>query len=294
MNTPSQHAKRIGILIVLVLFVTACGGTNAAPPISDADTVASLVASTLQAVQAQATPTLAATATPIPASPIPPTLPPTLPPATFTLTPLPTLPPATHVQFQTGATLAIITGQIQPGQTLNYMVQAAKGQPLIALLDSPNHDTKLSIVGADGTALLSAASGLSNWEGLLPATQDYYIQVTGGAATQNFSLNVTIVARVQFGAGETRVVVKGSTVGGYAVSYVAYAAKGQKMDVILNVPGDKAALTVWGFEDGIPYARAQTGTKDVSLDLPATQDYIIEVVPQAGQVVEYSMTIRIK
>jgi hypothetical protein len=290
----TTHLRKINLLAALILFIMmACGGTNTVTPVSDEDAVASMVASTLQAYQSLATPTLAASATSIPASPVPPSpLPPTqAPTATFVRTPLPS---ASRIQFLTGATQTVLSGQIQPGQTIHYVVQAAKGQPLIALLDSPNQDTKLAVVGADGLVLLSASAGLSNWQGVLPTTQDYYIQIIGGTSVQNFTLNMTIVSRVQFGSGETRLVVKGSTVGGFAVSYVAYAMQGQKMDVTLNVPGDKAALTIWGFDDGMPYARAQTGIQDFSLKLPATQDYIIDVVPQAGQVVEFSMTIRIK
>lgn len=277
------------LLTGIVLFLAACGGP-AAPAISDEDVVASMVASTLQAFQAQATPTLAASATPLPPTPLPSaTFTATLPPPTSTAT----LPPGTRVQFLAGATQVILSGQVAPGQVIDYVVQAAKGQPFIVLLDSPNRDLKLSVIGADGTFFVSAST-FGNWQGVLPTTQDYHIQVSGGDAVQAFTLNLTVAARVQFAQGETRLVVKGSTVGGYAVSYAVYAAKGQKMDVILNIPGEKAALTIWGFSDGQPYARAQTGIKDASLNLPLTQDYIIEVVPQAGQVVEYSMTIRVK
>ncbi|MFZ5878316.1 MAG: hypothetical protein ACOY0R_02995 [Chloroflexota bacterium] len=277
------------LLTGIVLFLAACGGP-AAPTASDEDVVASMVASTLQAFQAQATPTLAASATPLPPTPLPsPTFTPTLPPPTATST----LPPGTRVQFLTGATQVVLSGQVAPGQVIDYVVQASKGQPFMVLLDSPNRDLKLSVIGVDGTFFVSAST-FGNWQGVLPTTQDYHIQVSGGAATQTFTLNLTAAARVEFAPGQTRLVVKGSTVGGYPVSYAVYASKGQKMDVILNVPGEKAALTIWGFSDGQPYARAQTGIKDASLNLPLTQDYIIEVVPQAGQVVEYNMTIRVK
>jgi hypothetical protein len=55
-----------------------------------------------------------------------------------------------------------------------------------------------------------------------------------------------------------------------------------------------AALTIWGFTDGQPYARAQNGVTDFNMTLPATQDYIIEVVPQGGNVVNYQVTIKIQ
>ncbi|MGE5249530.1 MAG: hypothetical protein ACM3QS_04890, partial [Bacteroidota bacterium] len=89
-------------------------------------------------------------------------------------------------------------------------------------------------------------------------------------------------------------ILKGSTVNGWRVVYAAYARGGQKMDVILDVPGESASLNIWGFSDGKLYARAREGVRDFSLVLPSTQDYIIEIVPQAGQVVDYAITIKIK
>jgi hypothetical protein len=280
--------QKIASLSLIVVFIMGCGGINAATPVSDNDAVGTMVASTLQAFQALASPTMAASETPLPPTAIPPTLP---PPATFTRTPLP---PAERIQFSTGATQTTASGPIQPGQSAYYVVQAEKDQPMLVSLSSLNNDAKLSIFGADGTVLLSQAAGTSDWQGLLPSTQDYYFQVTGGTASPNFTISVTIVARVSFSPGEIKVTLKGRTAQGFAVSYVVYALQGQKMDVILSVTGDQAALSVWGSTDGQPYARAQAGIKDFSFDLPATQDYIISVVPQGGQVIEYSMVVRIK
>ncbi|HEY2979738.1 MAG TPA: hypothetical protein VGJ22_01040, partial [Anaerolineales bacterium] len=123
---------------------------------------------------------------------------------------------------------------------------------------------------------------------------DYYFGLTGGGSAQNFTLNLIIAARIQFGAGQTKVTLSGQTVGGYAVTYVARASAGQKMDVEVDTSPDVAALTIWGFTDGQPYARAQNGVTDFSMTLPSTQDYIIEVVPQGGQVVNFKVSVRIK
>jgi hypothetical protein len=54
------------------------------------------------------------------------------------------------------------------------------------------------------------------------------------------------------------------------------------MNINLFVPSGTAALTAWGFTDGPPYVRDQAGAKTISMVLPSTQDYIIEVVPQSG------------
>jgi hypothetical protein len=280
--------KKVFLLVLVMLLLLGCGGL-AATPVSDDNAVASMVASTLQAYQSPVIPTLAASPTAIVSSPIPPTV---VPAATFTSTP--PVPQVVRINFLSGTTQTVITGQVKPGQTLGYVVQASEDQPVIAMLDSTNQDAKLSIRGQNGTALLPLSAGFSNWQGLIPTTQDYFIDITGGTVTENFTFNLTIVARVKFAAGETRTVLRGVTLGGFAVSYVVHALEGQKMDVLLNVPTDTAALTIWGFDDGQPYVRSQSGTVDFSLNLPSTQDYIIEVVPKAGGTVEYNMSVRIK
>jgi hypothetical protein len=165
---------------------------------------------------------------------------------------------------------------------------------MIVSVDTPNGDATLAVYGANGVTLLPASQHTSNWQGILPSTQDYYFEVMGGRSVESFTLNLVIAARVQFDPGAVRADLQGTTVNGFAVTYAAYAKQGQKMDVILDVADETAGLTIWGFSDGQPYARAQNGVRDFSLLLPSTQDYIIQVVPRAGRVVDYSLMIKIK
>ncbi len=284
MNRPISPSQKLTVLLLTLVLVAACGGGAAVSPVPDDSTVATMVANTLQAYQAQATPTSASTATPYPTLTVQPS-------ATLTSTP-PV--PSVRIEFIKGTTQTVLTGKIQAGQTLSYAIWVAAEQPMIIQVDSANQDAKLSIRGANGIVLLPASSNQSYWQGLAPTSQDYFIDLQGGSAAVGFSLNLTIMARIRFAAGETRTVLKGLTEGGYAVSYVFHANQGQKMDVTLNVPPDSAALSIWGFDDGQPYARAQSGITDFSLNLPTTQDYVVSIVPFGGTAVEYNMTVRIK
>jgi hypothetical protein len=50
----------------------------------------------------------------------------------------------------------------------------------------------LAVWGADGTVLLSDHAGATEWQGELPATQNYYIGLSGAAAQTLYRLSVSI------------------------------------------------------------------------------------------------------
>jgi hypothetical protein len=66
------------------------------------------------------------------------------------------------------------------------------------------------------------------------------------------------------------------------------------MDINLGVTSGTAVLSVYGYQDGQPYLRSVVEATTFSLKLPATQDYIIQIVPKAGMVATYSINIAIK
>jgi hypothetical protein len=268
------------------ILILACGGI--ATPSAQPNQVETIVAGTLQTLTPPASPTIPAT-----------TIPPTLAPTNTSIpvsSPVPTIQPpvGTQILFPTGATYGIVEGTIQASQNLAYYLKAAQGQPMIVIVNSPNNDVTMSIRAQNGTVLLPASQKGTLWQGALPGTQDYYFQVIGGASTEAFTLSVNIPARVQFASGADSAKLDGRTVNGYAVSYVAFALAGQILEVTVNTSPEDAALTIWGFSDGQPFARAQNGVTDFNMQLPSTQDYIIDVVPQGGRVIDYSLTIRIQ
>jgi hypothetical protein len=270
----------IKLAVTALIFVTLACGAAPTPPFDEVSTV---VAATMQALTRLASPTTQSTTVPLPTSTSIPTSVPTSP----------NLPSATRISFATGSTQSVSSGSLGAAQNSYYVVRASKDQPMIVMLDSPGSGAKLSIFGANGTMLLPASQQLTSWQGILPATQDYYFGITGSSGS-DFLLNVIIPARIQFASGQNQISLTGQTVGGYGVTYVAYALAGQKMDVTVNTDPNVAALTIWGFTDGEPYARAQNGITNFSMTLPSTQDYIIQVVPQGGQVVNYTVTIKIQ
>jgi hypothetical protein len=279
-----SHSLRVpwkALIAFLIIFaaIAACSGSNSAIPSPSPNDVATVVAATMQALQSpQATPTIA-----------PPTIAPT---ATFPLLPpTPVLPFATRINFASGATAGNVTGTIQPGQSLFYVLNAAQGQPMIAMVDSYNHDVNMTVKTAGGTSLLNNGQNLNV---LLPVTNDYYFAILGGASTENFTLTVETPARINFVTGKNKATVSGTTSENLVVSYVIYAQQNQHMEVDLNGVGQDAALTVWGFSDGQPYIRSVTGATTFSMKLPMTEDYIIDIVPNGSMIVNYTLIVTVK
>jgi len=165
---------------------------------------------------------------------------------------------------------------------------------MLAFVSSPDNDVTMSITTASDVVLLPASQRSTSWQGTLPATQDYYIQIIGGAREEDYTLSVSIPSRIKFAAGTTSATVTGKTVDGYIASYVVAAQGGQTMNIQLTPQPNLAALTVWGFSDGQPYMRAHMGSTTFDMQLPSTQDYIIDVVPQAGQEVGFTLKVEIR
>jgi len=268
------------------VFVLTAACLSSLVPANSPDSVATIVAATMQAFTPLPTQTpLPPTAT-VPATAISPTLttvPPTLPLST-----------ATRINFLTGATTGVASAPIQPGQVQTYIANAQQGQPMIVSVNSLNQDVTLSVKTQGGTSLLSASAHQTTWQGTLPQTEDYYLSIYGGATTENFTLTVTLASRIKFAEGTYSAHVSGKTVAGYNVAYTVFAIKDQKMTVILDGVDDDGALTIYGYSDGQPYLRSVTEQTNFTFKLPATQDYIIQVVPRAGKVIAYSLTVKIQ
>jgi hypothetical protein len=225
-----------------------------------------------------------ATPTPIPATPIPPTQ-----------TPLPTVSPTPvpgMIVFTAGTTAGVVEGTAQPGQVIEYKLSASQSQPMILILESPHADVTLGVLEPNGTKLLDPANKWTRWQWLLPKTEVYTIQVIGGPTAEKYTLTAKVAQLVNFASGATSITLNGSTVNGYVVSYGFGCKAGQTMTVSLNVPSTTAYLDVFGIATGpllSPLAKANSWTGV----LPQTQMYVIEVIPNNGQVVNYSLTVTV-
>jgi hypothetical protein len=304
-NAETFHKHGLSVLIlVTMLIITGCNlpvGQNAptaVPSLSfpTAEPTTNLIVVTPTQSLPQPTLALPEATTAVPATAIPATaVPPTAIPPVATHPQPTTIPGAVRINFDTGATSDVVEGQIQPGQVMNFLLGAGQGQPLLVSTNSYNNDVTFSVAGLkDGKTLLDASQKLSSWQTMLSVTQDYLIQVVGGASKENFSLNVSTPARINFEPGAISAVRKGTTPNGLNVAYVLRANANQQMNLSLDAPDGNAVLSVYGYQDGQPYLRYVVEATTFSLKLPASQDYIIQVVPRAGEIAKYTLNITIQ
>ena len=277
--------KNMIVISILAMAAVSCGIQSSSAPTP---------------IATQVVPTESASPTPVIVTETPVTVQPTSVPATAVPTSTP-LPSATNVSgevrivYAAGATSGSVEGVLEPGQTQIFLVRAEAGQPLEVSTGSLNNDVTFSVTGVtDGKTLLSAAQKLTSWQTMLTVSQDYRITVYAGATTENFTLDVITPARIKFAAGAVSATEKGITPGGRIVSYILYALANQQMDINLTTTNNDALLSVYGFEDGQPYLRSAAGSNTFSMKLPATQDYVVQVVPMAGTEANYTLTITIK
>ncbi len=224
---------------------------------------------------------------------------PTAQPATATAAPTinPTpsatsTPQPVNIVFAPGATAAVEQGSIQPNQLLAFTLSAGQNQPMILILNSTNNDAYLGVTEPDGSSLLDPAKKYDNWQWLLPKTEQYTIQVYGGATSENYTLTAKVAEIVTFPSGATTVTLSGSTPNGYVISYALLCQANQVMTVSLNVPATTAYLDVFGLATG-PLLSPSSKATSWTGTLPTSQDYVIEVIPVGGEV-SYSLTVTVK
>jgi hypothetical protein len=279
------------VACVLWLLLSACGTLQisvegaATPDLATTSTVGALQA---QNALLQTRVALLSSSARAPATPIAPTR-----PVGTAATPTAAPPSATRITFLNGATVGVVNAPIGPGAIQTFVLQVFQAQPMFVYIGSPGSDVTLSISRQDGTTILGEAAHQISWQGTLPRTENYYLTVHGGATIENYSLRVTVPSRIQFDQGADTAVISGQTVAGYDVSYTLMATKGQKMSVRLDNLSNPASLSIYGFTDGQQYLRSSSDQTSFEFVLPANQDYIIVVVPQAGAVVGYHLTVTV-
>lgn len=234
-------------------------------------------------------PTLAPTLAPPTA--IPPTSAP-LPPAPLPPAPKPPAPepPAIPISFQPGGTSAAAEGNLPANGTATYVLGLLGGRYFQVAIESPITLGSLGLSGADGSVLLSPAAGQRQWRGVLPATQNYFVQVVSSGPASYYMLSFIAPAPLAFAPGGTSLAVQGSVGPNQIQYYVLPAQANQFAIVTINSPEGSVLLTMYGLQDGQPLTRSASGSPTYQGVLPATQDYMIQAV-SSGVAANYTLQV---
>jgi hypothetical protein len=102
-----------------------------------------------------------------------------------------------QIQFAPGATSASLQGHMTPGSLAPYSLGAMAGQEMGINL-TPGEMGILSIWGLDGTVLMAESERGSGWRGIVPTTQEYYIDVISVSNNEfDYTLDVYVSALTQ-------------------------------------------------------------------------------------------------
>ena len=209
-----------------------------------------------------------------------------------------------RISFAPGADSATRTGVLTMGGADRYVLKANIGQNMTVSVASANDNVILVIFGKDGTVLISDHADASSWSGVLPSTQDYYIDARAIDGTSaNYTLTVTIppnppapphptIKRIRFAPGTISATVNGTVAPGASNEYVLSANAGQPMYITTDsaVP---VTISVWG-ADGTVLLSPMPGASTFSGDLPSTQDYFIQVDAQGRGATTFQMTVTVE
>jgi len=138
-----------------------------------------------------------ATPSPVAAPPTqeqPPTL---MPVPTLTLVPSVNTPDpatATRIQFGANGVTATVSGAVTAPERTTYVLFAFGTQHMYVELASPDNAANYSVSSAtNGMALKPLDDANRQWNGVLPANDDYLISVAVQNGTTSFTLTVTVL-----------------------------------------------------------------------------------------------------
>jgi len=190
-------------------------------------------------------------------------------------------PEAIRIEFERGGTDAYVEGKLAANEVRSYVLWAKEGQQMDVDVDSPKENVNLTVSAApDSKPLARPAGSATRWNGDLPASQDYILNLVGPAEPTTYALIASIPARVQFPAGATSTAVRGKTQS--VTTYIVSARAGQSLSVKVTSPNSDVVLSIHGITDGVPFITTMTDATSWSGSVVATQDYALSLVATTG------------
>ena len=205
-----------------------------------------------------------------------------------------------RVRFARGTTSGLVDDSLQAGEARGYLIGAEQGQVMMVHAitwpvrpggpPAPIATVRVYSV-AEGRELTAPAGAGPLWSGRLPSNGDYTVRVSATGPTA-YTLAVQIPRRLAPTAGDPTAAIAGTAPSRAPVDYIIAGASGQTLAASVR-ESDPVTLHVYGLDDGEPLARLPERRQLWAGTLPATQDYVVSVVP-ADEAARYELTVTLR
>lgn len=205
-----------------------------------------------------------------------------------------------RVRFARGTTSGLVNDSLQAGDTRGYLIGAEQGQVMMVHAitwpvrqggtPAPAATVRVYSV-AEGRELVTPAGAGPLWSGRLPTSGDYAVRVSASAPTA-YTLAVQIPRRLTPTAGDPTAAIAGTAPSRAPVDYIVAGRSGQALAASVR-ESDPVTLHVYGLDDGEQLAPLPERRELWAGRLPATQDYVVSVVP-ADEGARYELTVTLR
>jgi hypothetical protein len=202
-----------------------------------------------------------------------------------------------RVQFARGTTSGILNDSLRAGETRGFLIGAEQGQVMMVHAITwpvrPGEAAATVRVNsvADGSELTDPSGPGSLWSGRLPGTGDFAVRVSATRPTA-YTLAVQIPRRLSAGGDDPTATITGTAPSRAPVDYLIEGESGQTLAASVR-DGDPATIHVYGLDGGEQLAPLSERRTLWAGTLPASQDYVISVVP-AGEGARYELTVTLR
>ncbi len=216
---------------------------------------------------------------------------------------------AQRLLFARGADTIIRTGVLRFGGVDRYVIKLGINDDFKVSVDAGlNNNVILIIWGRDGTVMISDHADASNWHGVTPSTQDYFIDVRAiNGTAANYTLRVQAnpiqpnppnppdprIKRIVFAPGTISATVAGTVSPAHGNDYVIKINGGQRMLITMAAEEQRVSLSVVG-ADGTVLQSSMGGISNFSGNVPNRQDYFLKVRIEGPGFAVYRMTVTVE
>jgi hypothetical protein len=217
---------------------------------------------------------------------------------------------ALRIQFQANASSWYTPGDLAPNASIRFVLYAMQGQQMnVYLTTEPASSASLIISGADG--MLYTPNSTMSWNSVLPASQDYYIEVRSWSQQSiNYQVSVEIPAvsvapafsdspkiakdePIRFAVGPLDVELNGTVINGERNRYSLSMLAGEILDVQITSLEGNAVFSILGPDQvALPGTEEGKDTIQWAVPIPADGSYSILVGPTRGNAT-YTLKVRV-